>query len=327
MGDFDTAIGHLLGLDDIWADQADFNELFWPVPEEPEERFRQTEKFVLYMTEELVELLRAIRYKVHRRPIGWKPSEAAVRDQLADLLKYLISLFQIWGLGPTDMIREYWRKSMVCRQRYSEEFVLNLEQPTAVVDIDNVLADYITGFAEWAMAKFPEHEAKFKLALQKRLWMSGGSLAIAEPVWQDMKLRFRLDGGKRDLPLMPGAREFLESLRSQGLNIVLLTSRPIDRYPNLYSDTLQWLKSNDLPFDFIWWATDKAEELLVRGMKPWVQFVVDDSWQFVRQCAQAGMRTYWLTNGEEDFTDRELDAQGIIRVHHLREVTRFEGKP
>lgn len=301
----------------VWKDQADFNSNFWPRATEDAERFRQTEKMVLYLIEECSELMKAIQYKVHRRDSNWTPNPARIRDELTDIFKYWVSLCQVWGLTPEEMMDGYWSKSMVCRQRYSEEFITHLHRPTAVVDIDNVLADYIRGFAEWAARHRPEYKEEFFKVARERGWMSAETLGIPEDVWQDMKVEFRLSGGKRTLPVMPGAHQFLRRCRESGLNVVLLTSRPIDRYPNIYEDTLVWLRSNDLTYDCVWWAHDKAEELLFRGMKPHVKFIVDDDLSFVTSCAIAGMKTYWLAHPEE--ASRSLSSL-VTRVTHLSHI-------
>ena len=298
-------------LDEIWKDQKDFNKNFFPPAEDFAERSRQTKEFVLHMMSELDELLRATVWKLHRRT-DVLPNREQVKNELTDILKYLISLYLVWDVSPEEALQDYWRKSMVVRQRYAEEYVKNLDGKIVLVDIDGVLADYVTGFIDWISQFYNKGIAEG--FVDRRKWMNAVSMGLDEQVWQELKHQFRTRGGKRKLPLLPMSKEFLDMCRSLGYKIVLLTSRPIDRYPNIYTDTLEWLKLNNLPFDFIWWSLDKAETVLSKNIRPNIVFAVDDDLRYVTKYSELGIKTFWITDKTTP------DMAGVERVPDLRRL-------
>ena len=134
----------LEALNEMWSEQVDFNGNFFTPASSVSEQSRQTKEFILHLHSELDELLRSTVWKVHRQ-VGQKPNPAQIRNELTDILKYWISLCIVWGVSPEEAVKDFWRKSMVCRQRYSEEFVTNLNRPSAIFDIDHVLCKYADG--------------------------------------------------------------------------------------------------------------------------------------------------------------------------------------
>lgn len=138
--------------------------------------------------------------------------------------------------------------------------------------------------------------SKLAEVTEKGLWINNETLGLSTREWQVLKHEFRSSGHKRYLPAFKDARIFLEWCRSKGWLVILITSRPIDRYPNLFTDTVNWLNDYRLPFDLLWWATEKGDRLdesHVRMLSQ-IQFAVDDSPRFVAQFRNKGIRTYLL---------------------------------
>jgi NTP pyrophosphatase (non-canonical NTP hydrolase) len=311
-------------LEAIWKDQYEFNRFFFPVPEEYEDRCRQTKEYVLCASSELHELLNAVRWKNHRRkdqPINVQQ----VRNELTDVFKYWISLAQVWGLSPEDVLKDYWRKSMVCRQRYAEEYVVNLKGDLVLCDIDGVLCDYRTGLLTWLTVHKPACREQAQVLLSKKAgWVGYEEMEMDPQVWQEMKHDFRTSRGKVGLPLYPYAREMLTTLKAQGMKIILCTSRPIDAYPNIYLDTLEWLRLNDLPFDFIWWSTNKAETVLEKGIAGRVKLVIEDDIRFALYTAKLGLKTLWL-----DRMGQKVEGvwpETLVRVNETQLMTTVKGE-
>jgi FMN phosphatase YigB (HAD superfamily) len=181
---------------------------------------------------------------------------------------------------------------------------------------------------DWLPAQFdvPDDSASPRLLQRIREIKESGefinarSLGIPEDAWQQLKHRFRVEGVKRRLPVFPDAYLFLERMRMDGYKIVLLTSRPIDRYPNIFTDTILWLNENRLPYDFVWWSLDKAERIVqMQDLQPRVRLAVDDDERFVKQFADIGIPTYWLQrHGCVESTDPRITS-----VVSLLDVGRF----
>lgn len=310
----------------IWEDQRAFNLLFRPSPQTASEIAEQARDFVLFAESEMHELLRTLPWKKHRRmPFRGNPSH--MQEEGIDVFKCVISLLQIIGIdSPEQLIELYWQKTAVVRQRYREEWVEKLDGPCVVVDIDNVLCDYITGIGEWIVRRYPMYAEQAKRVMQRRGYFNAANMELQEETWQDLKHHFRVSGGKRHLPVFADAKDFLGRMRQRKLRIVLLTSRPIDEYPNILTDTLFWLEQNQLPFDFLWWGDDKAERLIkVPDLKSKIQFAVDDDRKFIDQFQKAGIASFWLrrTGGSNGLALPE----GITMVRSLEEFdTEFQDR-
>ena len=304
----------------IWEDQAAFNLLFRQPPTNDFEMAEQAHDFVTYTESELHELLRTLPWKKHRN-IPVSVNRGHMRDEVADVFKCVLSLFQIVGQTPETVVEAYWSKTAVVRQRYQEEWVKRIDRPCAVVDIDQVLCDYITGICDWihrySSSMVPIE--RLQSIITTRAYVNAQRLGIDEEAWKKLKHEFRVSGGKRFLPAFPDAHVFLTALQRRGLQIVLLTSRPVDRYPNIYTDTLLWLDRNELPYDFIWWAHDKGERVLEAGLRQHVRLFLDDDRRFIDQISKLGIPSYWVQRGVA-LAHPDTDAPNVHPVTNLQSV-------
>jgi hypothetical protein len=158
---------------------------------------------------------------------------------------------------------------------------------------------------------------QYNRIMERGTYLSADTFGMTPQQWWNTKQAFRESGAKARLPVMPGAYQFLRWCRDH-YHIVLLTSRPIDEYPGMYMDTLDWLHYNQLPFDHIWWAMDKSDALASRpSIVDRVRFAVDDDPRFVSQLAQWGFPVYHLVHDLSLYTP---DHRFITRVISLEEV-------
>lgn len=300
----------------IWEDQSAFNLLFRQPPTTDLEMAQQVKDFVLLTESELHELMRTMSWKTHRNtPV--MVNHGHRQDEVADVFKCMLSIFQITRQTPETLFQSYWDKTMVVRQRYQEEWVRQVNRPCAIIDIDQVLCDYITGICWWL-----HHYAGFPAEPLQRLvdaqaYINAESLKIPEERWKALKHEFRVTGAKRNLPFFGGAQTFLRDLRERGLQIVILTSRPVDRYPNVYTDTLLWLERHELVYDFIWWATDKGERLIEGGLRDHARLFVDDERRFIDQVIPLKIPCYWM---RRDGFRRDVDSPIVHTVKSFKEI-------
>lgn len=279
-------------LEDIWEDQRAFNLLLRQPPTCNEELAEQIRDMVTWTGSELYELLRATPWKKHRR-VPVLRNDAHIEEEAIDIFKYAISILQLAGIESLEQLEQaYWRKTAVVRQRYQEEWVHKIDRSCVVIDIDNVICDYVGGLLSWldAHSCIPKDHVEHLRACGS--YLNASTVGLPQELWQRLKHHFRTQGAKRGLPVFHEAIPFLFRMRADGHLIILLTSRPIDRYPNIFTDTILWLNSHRLPYDYVWWSHDKAERLA--ELQQFVRFAVDDELKFVDQFAQAGIPTYWL---------------------------------
>lgn len=290
----------------IVEDQKDFNVNFFKdtslyAPSDTSEyvvshRSKVAKELILHLIKEATEVLDAVEWKPHRR-LNTLPNPFKVKEELTDVFKLFLSMWLSQGLTIEDLVKSYWSKSMVCRQRYSEEFLNRISENNpshkyAVVDIDGVIADYSEGLLTWMeesgnyvhlLSNIREYrEFQYK-------WLDFESLGVPKSTWEDIKHAFRISGGKRNLPVYPYSNEMLEYLRNLGYKLVILTSRPIDAYSTIYMDTLEWLRTNNLPFDYVWWTHDKSNLLMSKGLKESIVYVIEDDIKFIKTYLDSGI--------------------------------------
>lgn len=306
-------------LNKIWEDQKNFNLNFFPSPENFTEQSSQTKEYLIHLMSEMDELLRCTEWKHHRKnnPL---PNISQVKNELTDIFKYYISLCLIWNVNPTEVIQDYWRKSMVCRQRYSEEFCNDLDGDIALIDIDGVLADYKNGLAYWIILKYPHLTCNVNKCLNESLWINSTNMNVSDVQWQNIKHHFRVSGGKLGLPICKDAKQFLEKCKSLNLKIILLTSRPIDLYPNIYTDTLEWLHMYKLPFDYLWWSENKKEKIISKNLRSKIRFAVDDELDYANTYSRLDIPCFWIDHGKKEEIKASLVFSHITRVKSLSKI-------
>lgn len=321
-----------MNLKEMLDDQKAFNRLVWD-----RDRFKGNESALmerlrvlgLGAIEESLEFLRTFEYKVHRRSKLRLQNVAHSHEELIDMFKYWLSLVDLTDFPIEDLEKMYYAKSRVVQYRYQEEWVKTIDGPCVVVDIDQVLGDYITAICRWGReygSKLMRLSSSETIRVVQRLeeiqvrqsFVNADTVGVGHLQWQAVKHDFRTRGGKRTLNVFPDARPFLEWCKTKGWTIILVTSRPVTEYPNIFTDTLYWLNANQLPFDRLWWSFEKGERLEEASLRSQVVFAVDDSPKHVTQFREKGIKAYQLsrTMGFDD-SDPTHNPFEVRSLHDL----------
>ena len=300
-----------------------------------EERTLRTKEMTLHLISEIESLLQASgAWKFHRN-VPKPENREHVKIELIDMFKYWMLLCLIHGVDSQEIEDTYWNKSMVVRQRYAEEWLSTVDRPSVIVDIDNVLADYIVGFLGWA-ANHPTFTIaeQARLALARRPeYVNAATLRMSNGDYALLKHEFRVSHQHRYLPAMPEATLFLHGLHAAGIQIILLTARPITEYPNLQVDTVHWLNLRQMPFDFIWWAQDKGLAAIERVDRQHILFAVDDDHRHIEQYAEQGIMAFHYRPGKKEVNEELGETNSLTRILELAEtyggshVPRFRTSP
>lgn len=309
-------------LHEMWEDQRAFNLLLRQPPKDEQELAEQARDFVVYTESEMHELLRTLPWKKHRN-VSIPENKAHMHEEGIDTLKCVMSLLQIIGIETLDQLVDvYWSKTAVVRQRYREEWKTKIEDRCIIVDIDNVICDYIGGMILWLSENTHLSVATLNRLRNSRPYIDAEAVGVPNDLWQTWKHRFRTTGAKRHLPVFSEAVLFLQRMRMDGVQIVLLTSRPIDRYPNIFTDTVLCLDNNRVPYDYIWWSTDKGERILqMEGFRERVLFAIDDDKRYIDQFSSIGVPSFWLQRHGEQH--REITPL-ITAINSLNEIHPFD---
>ena len=283
-----------MNLQELFDDQAEFNTLFRDSDLSQSEKVHHTKELILHCHSELDEILRCLPdWRSHRKLQSTNSgvNTQELLEELTDLLKYLVSIYLVHGFTAKDLYYGYKRKSATCKKRYSEEFLKDIYSPSIIVDCDNVLCDYVGGLLDYIRERRPDLSGMCDVLGRTRQWISYSTLEISEKEWNNLIHRFRIDGRKRTLPLMPHAKEFLDQIKKLGLQIIMLTSRPVIQYPNIESDTREWIENNQLPIDRIWWAEQKANYVISKEVLKYIKVFIDDDVSQIKAFRKLGIPT------------------------------------
>lgn len=308
-------------LNEIWTKQENFNTNFVDFSNLSEEdRQSWTKEYVLHLIDETSSLLNEVNWKLHHKSDTIKINRKELVFEWIDVFKYWLSIGLVWGITPDEFISAYSEKSSIVEQRYLQEYNEDYGKGIVVVDIDGVLSDYPSNFLRFV----DSHEGK-DLSLSQISNINLYDLfqdKISVEVLQKYKHQYRVEGKSREEKVMPGAREFLGKLKSNGYYVVILTSRPFDRYKNLYVDTYMWLKENNLEFDMLLYDSKKRDKILSLSKSNQIKFIVDDDPRIVSgllgSCNPG--KIYLM---DKDY-NRNLNSDQIVRVANFDEILKEE---
>lgn len=232
-----------MNLSDIWKQQETFNLLLQS--QEKRTRSEWVTQHALGLVEETMELLRVIDWKLHRVSAAQVGSSAPW--ELADLTKYVLSLWQDFGLDEQEMLEWVALKSSYLSQMRSQEHPQNLVHDQVIVcDMDGVLADFRAGFMDWlAQTNHPFADSSRFHGNSIHMDVAGG--------WESteyQRVKEQFEHGSNGYLLLPkyGFSEVLWDLKTS-CHIVLCTARP--RTTKVISDTWRWVKRERIVFDEI----------------------------------------------------------------------------
>ncbi len=145
-----------------------------------------------------------------------------------------------------------------------------------VTDIDGCLVDYPKVFLSWV--------AENKNLAFNNLSDLRASMPTEE--YENIKHHYRISGAKRAFSVLSDAKETLQWLKSKGLSIWVVTTRP-DWEP-VVSDTKHWLKASGIPYDELYF-TENKKSFIANGLKDKLKFkfVIEDDSEVVDYAATA----------------------------------------
>lgn len=288
----------------MWERQAEAQKFFNLDPSAMDgiAKARAAKDLALGLYEECGELVKDItHFKAH---ILKAPTVERVNiaDEAADVIKYALSLVQLYGVTSEEAFEAFMRKSDVVEDRArGQRTELEVRTKLIISDLDNVIAD----LRPW----------------QKKLGESQGGAPMNDRTVQlleSLKEDFYRGGGFRDLPAIEGAAEGMRALKALGYTIVLVTARPQWQYKRLYADTMYWLQQHGIVYDNILFNKDKAEAIYEHIFPARPKFFIEDRDKHALEVAGIGvpvlLMDYPYNQGvaETDLITRVSDWSAII---------------
>jgi hypothetical protein len=267
------------------------------LPLKEEDKIAWTKEYLLCIVSECMEVLREIDWKHHRKE-DKIPNINNLGIELIDIQKFLWGLCSIWDIDYDKFKELYDIKTVEVESLWVQNHVIPEipeSQAVCIIDIDGVLNYYPKCFHDWVKNQFGKEVDK-----------------VCNPVeYVKYKGLYRDSGAKKDLPINENSKEALQKLKLLGYTIVLLTNRPYKLYKRIYSDTITWLNSNNISYDFIFWAPEE-KITAIWDKCPKIKFIVDDNPNTCYDFAAMGVKTYCF-NGKNDDED-------VINITNLKEI-------
>ncbi|MCG8620170.1 MAG: hypothetical protein MI802_28450, partial [Desulfobacterales bacterium] len=164
--------------------------------------------------------------------------------ELADVTKYVISLWELFGFSPTEMLSFVDDKTEELERLWRQEFTpIPSGSKVAIVDLDGTLADYRAGFVSWL-----KEEKGLRVPYDPSATLSMEvDLGIDYLGYVKLKEEFEASGGYRTLPMYEEVPSLLYHLSTlDKVSIVVFTARPQQILSHIRQDTWSWLRSHNL---------------------------------------------------------------------------------
>jgi len=280
-----------MDIDTIWDRQKKYNDTIKSL-EGNWDREYWTEKYLLGLVSEIDEILDEIKWKRHRR----RDSKTLRRDniglELADVFKYSLCLFDLWGFSKDEMLDIVQQKGRMLDFKLKMEFKGKLSKGTKVViiDIDGVVADLNGSFGEWVK------KSKGIDISEKDMYNSTKQdqfVPLHYPEYNTLKIEFESTGGYRNLKAYKDAVITINQFSEHGIYIIFVTARPASRDTRIFFDTWSWLLDNNISFDEIHIEEEDRIILADRLMKEGCLVTMfDDNPEIVGRAIRSGINVF-----------------------------------
>jgi len=239
-------------LSDIWKQQQIYNRKVMELQHKT-----SSEWFINYLlgvTSQLSELLKESHWRDSSitSVAEFGPNTA---EELADITKYLLSLWQILGYSEEDMLSSVYQKGTMLEQlMYQETRPKLIDRNILILDLDGVVANFREGFMAWLSGT----TWKDTLTLDNR--DIGLHLDINNGWnyhnYHQAKIQFEQCGGYGLLPPIERIKKCVNALHRVGWYVIVYTARPYTVYKRIWGDTWRWLQEHEIEVDELHFGFD-----------------------------------------------------------------------
>ena len=211
-----------------------------------------TRENVLCAHAELSALVNATNYKNHHSHSELLTNRKTVLYETVDVIRYMMATLNTWGITSKEFENAFDKKDVYLNKHYElQQKKWNPGQPVAIVDIDDVLANFRSGFSKWLYNKFG-----VKANVDSKEYYFITALSKIDLNSESVFKMFLDDEGFENLTINTDVLELLWQLKHRGYWIHLLTARPEEELQCLY-DTYFWIWQQNIPCDAISFSPEK----------------------------------------------------------------------
>jgi hypothetical protein len=252
---------------DLWIQQQEYNSKIFRDQHRSDVEWMIN--YILGAHSELSELLEETNWKKHRikNIHDFGPN---IIDELCDITKYVISMWQLLGASSQDMIEYTIQKGVILEQMLRQEKAAPLVgRNILMVDLDGTLADFRAGFFDW-LKNSEWKEVLFEIKpsqLGLHLDINNG---WDYKNYNEAKLAFERGGGYQNLPSITNIALAVNALSINDWYIIVYTARPFVKLKHIWGDTWKWIVKNNLKVNELHFGYEsrviRAQELSTKNL-------------------------------------------------------------
>jgi len=267
---------------DMMLNQKDFNEEKFGISVDVEEKRQITKDLALNSYTAINKMIEKMRKS------EGEPSEDDLIFSSIDILRYIMSMLNLWDINPEKVDQAFALKDNYLRLSLEVKRKQWEGQPVAIVDMDDVLCCFRDKFCNFLNSTYQANVDRNS----KQYYFIEAVKDIGlnpEKVFED----FIQLGSFRNLAPEPGALQFLTDLKSKGYWIQILTARPKENLTVFY-DTYAWLKKHNVPFDRVDFSPEKLRWCMSSEYydSSSIAFALDDSPKHASEYASHDIPVY-----------------------------------
>jgi len=275
-------------LSEVWDKQEEYNDEMF------KQRFMSSsdwmENYVHGMTAQLGQLIEQAGWRKHhvKSVEDFGPN---IKEELADLTKYIFSMWQIMGFTEQDMLDAMELKGEILAQLLRQEIQSPvIRRRIVMLDLDGVVADFRQGFMSWvAETKWADtlHIKEEEIGLHMDINHNWNYRA-----YNQAKIEFERDGGYTTLPSIKAVKMAMNTLKSIGWYIIVHTARPYTTYKRIWGDTWTWLKVHDIFPDELHFGYDERIVAASKLQENNMVIAIEDDPVLIKRYAGCGIPVF-----------------------------------
>jgi NTP pyrophosphatase (non-canonical NTP hydrolase) len=269
-----------MNFEELYKQQEIYNRKIFNI-EGTSEKVHWTRQYLLGITSEIGEVLQGIEWKKHRN-VHKEIIAENVHEEIIDIFKYTLSLAMAWGLSPQQLLDLAEQKGEVLEAKLQMEFPPDrLYKRILIADLDGTVCNHAESFRIWLGEEKHRTVPKDIASL-----LMDRDLNINYPEYYALKEEFERDGG-----YYKHTREYADAVialryfANLGWHIIIVTSRPVDKYKRIYNDTLKWLLGRGIPFNELLFIKEERILLAEKLSAESVVYVWEDDPTILRRLA------------------------------------------
>lgn len=260
-----------------------------------------TQENVLCAHAELSALVNATNYKNHHSHSEPLANRKTVLYEAVDVIRYMMATLNTWEITDSEFEKAFDKKDIYLNKHHELQQKKWEGQPVAIVDIDDVLANFREGFANWLDEKFG-----IKPDVNSKEYYFISALSQIDLNSETVFKMFLDDEGFANLSVDTHNLELLWQLKGRGYWIHLLTARPEEELQCLY-DTYFWIWQQNIPCDAISFSPEKfrwcaKSKYYDAGA---IKFAIDDAPKHAEDYAKHGIKCFVPRKSYNDHLEHE----------------------